>query len=239
MQQRSDQPGPRISPIKHQHVLGAEPVKPLKQHLTFADQRTVQNQRVEQLDPWSKQTEDHRLPNMASPFWVKQGQANLRCIRRQDPQALPVRLLRNDLIDQTQQFRIERIEGIGDQMATRLREGTGRDHPTQTGSSGKQGKEGIELSLNCAANTGEQECDQIREWQLTVSGEKPRLASDGGKEISTVNVVRQPRNDIGIFRPSYKAYLYQLVTGYIVSYHSQIAKLPELDDKSLSQEDWS
>ncbi|MGB4911222.1 MAG: hypothetical protein WBO95_03645 [Candidatus Dechloromonas phosphoritropha] len=144
---------------------------------------------------------------MASPFWVKQGQANLRCICRQDPQALPVRLLRNDLIDQTQQFRIERIEGIGEQMATCLREGTGRDHPTQTGSSGKQGKEGIELSLNCATNTGGQECDQIREGQLTVSGEKPGVTSGGAKEISTMNVVRQPSNDIDIFRPPYKNYL--------------------------------
>ncbi len=120
MQQRRDQPGTRIPAIKHQHVLSTESVKPLKQHLTFADQRTVQNQRVEQFDPWPKQTEDGRFSNMAAPFQVKQGQTYLRCIRRQDPQALPVRLLRNDLIDQAQQFCIERLKEIGDQMAARL-----------------------------------------------------------------------------------------------------------------------
>ncbi|MGB4225913.1 MAG: hypothetical protein WBJ68_04525 [Candidatus Dechloromonas phosphoritropha] len=116
-------------------------------------------------------------------------------------------------------------------MATRLREGTGRDHPTQTGSSGKQGKEGIELSLNCAANTGKQECDQICGGQHTVLGEKPGVTSGGAKEISTMNVVRQLRNDIGIFRPPYKIYLYQLVTGYIISWRGMMAKLSKLDDK--------
>jgi len=237
MQQRRDQPGSRTAPIEHQHVLVTEPVKPLKQHLAFANQRTVQDQRVKQLDPWPKQTEDHRLPNMAAPFRIKQGQANLRCVRRQDPQTLPVRLLRNDLIDQAQQLCIERLKEIGDQMATRLGEGAGRDRPTQAGSSGKQRKEGIKLSLNCAANTGEQESDQIGEWQLAVSGEKPGLASGGGKKIGTMNVVCQPRNDIGIFRPSYKAYLYQLVTSYIISRRGLMAKLTELDDKLLSQED--
>ncbi len=109
-------------------------------------------------------------------------------------------------------------------MATRLREGTGRDHPTQTGSSGKQGKEGIELSLNCAANTGKQECDQICGGQHTVLGEKPGVTSGGAKEISTMNVVRQLRNDIGIFRPSYKAHLYQLVTSLMIPISNQIAK---------------
>ena len=217
MQQRSDQPGPRIAPIEHQHVLATEPVKPLKQHLAFADQRTVQNQRVKQLDPGPKQTEDHRLPNMTATFRVKQGQANLRRIRRQDPQALPEWLLRNDFIDQAQQFRIEWIEEIGKQMTACFGESTGRNHPAQASSSGKQGKERIKLGLNCAPNTGEQEGDQIRERQLTVSGEKSGLASGGGKKIGTMNVIRQPRNDISIFRPSYKVYLNQLFTGYIVS----------------------
>ena len=51
------------------------------------------------------------------------------------------------------------------------------------------------------------------------------------KEISTMNVVRQLRNDIGIFRPPYKIYLYQLVTGYIISWRGMMAKLSKLDDK--------
>ncbi|MGB5008992.1 MAG: hypothetical protein WBO88_01670, partial [Candidatus Dechloromonas phosphoritropha] len=42
----------------------------------------------------------------------------------------------------------------------------------------------------------------------------------------------------GIFRPSYNAYLYQLVTCSIISWRGQMAKLPKLDDRPLSQEDW-
>ncbi|MBP8788800.1 MAG: DNA polymerase IV, partial [Candidatus Dechloromonas phosphoritropha] len=40
-----------------------------------------------------------------------------------------------------------------------------------------------------------------------------------------------------IFRPSYNAYLYQLVTCSIISWRGQMAKLPKLDDRPLSQED--
>ncbi|MGB4225248.1 MAG: hypothetical protein WBJ68_01080, partial [Candidatus Dechloromonas phosphoritropha] len=67
-----------------------------------------------------------------------------------------------------------------------------------------------------AANTGKQECDQICGGQHTVSGEKPGVTSGGAKEISTMNVVRQLSNDSGIFRPSYKIYLYQLVTSLMI-----------------------
>ncbi len=122
------------------------------------------------------------LPGQAS-------QTYLRCIRRQDPQALPVRLLRNDLIDQAQQS----VLSGSKRLATRwLRafEKALAGSPDKGGSSGKQGKEGIKLRLNCAANAGEQESDQIREWQFTVSGEKPRLAAGGGTEIGAMNVVR-------------------------------------------------
>ncbi|MGB4855233.1 MAG: hypothetical protein WBP37_06815, partial [Candidatus Dechloromonas phosphoritropha] len=38
---------------------------------------------------------------------------------------------------------------------------------------------------------------------------------------------------------SYKAYLYQLVTCSIISWRGQMAKLPKLDDRPLSQEDWT
>ena len=87
-----------------------------------------------------------------------------------------------------------------------------------------------------APDTGEQECDQIREGQLTVSGEKPGVTSGGAKEISTMNVVRQPGNDFDIFRQSYNFYLYQLVTGCIISWGGMMTKFAKLDDKSLSQE---
>lgn len=97
----------------------------LEQHLPFADQRAVQNQRIEQLDARTKQAEQVGLADAALSLRVEQGQAKLGRIGGENPQPQPERLSRNTLVDQAEQFGVERIEDIGKQVAARLRESAG------------------------------------------------------------------------------------------------------------------
>jgi len=173
IEQGGHQPGARVTAIKDQHVVGAKSVEPLEQHLSLADQRAVQNQRIEQLDAGTKQAEQRRFADAAFALRVEQGQANLRRIGGQNPQSLPTRRFGKMLIDQAQQFVIEGIEYICPQMASRLREGAGRDLPTQAGSACQQGKERIEFSLHRPADSGEQKGDQVQKGQITLASEIP------------------------------------------------------------------
>lgn len=190
--QDSDQAAPGITAIEHQHVLVAQPVKALEQHLPFADQGAVQNQRVEQLDARTKQAEQGGLADAALSRWVEQGQANLGRIGGQDPQSQPERLSDNDLVDQAQQFGIERIEGIGKQVAARLRESAGGDHATQAGSPFQQCKKGIKLNLYCATHAGKQEGNEFGESQIALASEMPRGTPSRIKESGALNKSREP-----------------------------------------------
>ena len=128
MQQGCNQPSPRITAIKHQQVGATQTIKALEQHLSLTHQRTVQNQRIKQFNARPEQTEYRRLTDTTLARLIQQGQANLGSIRRQNPQTMPKRLCWDGLIDQTQQFRIERIKNVGQQMTTRLGKSTGSDH---------------------------------------------------------------------------------------------------------------
>jgi len=162
---------PRITVIQHQHVLAAQWVKAFEQHLPFADQRAVQDVRIEQLNAWAKQGEQGGLLDAALALRVEQGQAHLGSVGGQNPQSQPKRLSGNVLVDQTQQFIIERIQDIGPKAAARLRESAGGDHATQAGSPLQQGKESIRLGLHCPTDAGEQKSDQAEEGQIAVASE--------------------------------------------------------------------
>ena len=92
------------------------------------------------------------------------------------------------LINQSQQFVIEGIEDICPQMTSSLREGAGRDLPTQPGSACQQGKECIEFRLHRTADSGEQKSDQVRKGQITLASEIPWVAPRGFEERGALNV---------------------------------------------------
>ncbi len=203
MQQGRDQPRPRVAAIEYQHVLSAKPVQALEQHLPLADLRAVQNQRIEQLDPRTKQTEQRRLAHTALALGVEQRQANLRRISRQHPQPLPERLIGKRFINQPQQLRVEWIEDIRKETAACLRERAGGDPSRQAGSPRQQRKERIEFALNGPAHTAEQEGDQIGEGQATRTREIPGFAASRFAKGGALDEVRKPGKYVDIFRPSY------------------------------------
>ncbi len=173
MQQGGDQPRPRKAAIEHQQVVAVKPVEALEQHLPLADQGTVQNQRIEQLDPRPQQAEQRRLAHATPALAVKQRQANLRGVGGQNPQSLPQRLIWQGLIDQPQQLRVERIEDIGPKTAARLRKCAGGDHTAQAAAPCQQREERIEFALHGAAHAGEQKGNQMGEAQIPFAREIP------------------------------------------------------------------
>ena len=237
LEQDGDQPATGITAIKHQHVLAAQAVKALEQHLPFADQRAVQDQRIEQLDAWTKQAKQGGLVDTALSLAVEQGQANLGGIGGQHPQPQPERLSRNDLVHQTKQFGIERIEDIGKQMAARLRESTGGDHATQAGSPRQQGKKGIKFDLNRTPYAGKQEGDQVGKGQIALASEMLRLTPSRFEESGTLNKGCELGKYVDIFRPSYLTYKYQLVTGRIIARHDRFSVPAIKYAEVLSHED--
>lgn len=237
MQQGGDQPRPRKAAIEHQQVVVVKPVEALEQHLPLADQGTVQNQRIEQLDTRPQQAEQDRLAHATPALAVKQRQANLRCVGGQNPQSLPERLIRQRLIDQPQQLRVEQIEDIGAKTAARLRERAGGDHAAQAAAPGQQREERIEFALHGAAHAGEQKGDQMREGQIPFAREIPRIPARRFAKGCALNKPGQPGKHIDIFRPSYLTYKYQSVTTLIIPrYGSPIAPSAKYVDV-LSHED--
>ena len=212
MQQGCHQPRPRVASIEYQHVLSAKPVQALEQHLPLADLWAVQNQRIEQLDTRTKQTEQCRFAHTALALGVEQRQANLRRIRCQHPQPLPARLIGKRFINQPQQLRVEWIEDIRKEAATCLRERAGGDPSRQAGSPRQQREECIEFALNGTAHTAKQESDQIGEGQATRTREIPGVAASRFEKGGALDEVRKPRKYVDIFRPSYLTYKYQSVT---------------------------
>jgi hypothetical protein len=235
--QGGDQPGSRITAIQYQHVLTAKAIETLEQHLPLTNQRAVQNQRIKQLDAWTKQAEQGGLADATLSIPVKQSQANLGSVGGQNPKALPKRLSGNALVDQAQQFIVERIEDIGKEPAARFRESAGGDHATQAGSPVQQGKEGIQLDLHRPADTGEQEDDQIGEGQIAVTSEMPRVPASRFQETGAMDKGREPRKYVDIFRPSYLAYKYQLVSAHITPKVGSSPRAAMKYAKTLSHED--
>lgn len=193
LEQDSDQPATGVAAIKHQHVLAIKAVKALEQHLPFADQRAMQNQRIEHLDAGTKQAEQRGLADAALSLGVEQGQANLGGIGGQNPQPQPERLSGNGLVDQAEQLGIERLEDIGKQMAARLRESTGGHYATQAGSLRQQGKEGIKLNLHRAPYTGEKKGNEVGEGQSAVASEILRFTPSSFEESCALNKGGEPR----------------------------------------------
>ena len=223
VQQGRDQPGARITAIEHQHVLSAQPVQTLEQHLPLADLRAVQDQRIKQLGAGAKQTEQRRLADTPPPVTVEQGQANLRRIGGQYPQALPARCFGQVRIDEAQQLVIERIEDIRSQMAARLRERAGCHYPGQADSPGQHGEERIKFDLHRAANAGEQKGDQRREGQIALASEIPGIPAGRFEKGLALNEGGETVKYVDIFRPSYLTYKYQSVTAHILT-HPRLSK---------------
>ena len=228
---------PRVASIEYQHVLSAKPVQALEQHLPLADLWAVQNQRIEQLDTRTKQTEQCRFAHTALALGVEQRQANLRRIRCQHPQPLPARLIGKRFINQPQQLRVEWIEDIRKEAATCLRERAGGDPSRQAGSPRQQREECIEFALNGTAHTAKQESDQIGEGQATRTREIPGVAASRFEKGGALDEVRKPRKYVDIFRPSYLTYKYQSVTAHILT-HPRLSKdLTQEYAEMLSHED--
>lgn len=237
LEQDSDQPATGITAIEHQHVLAAKAVKALEQHLPFADQRAVQDQRIEQLDARTKQAEQGGLADTALSLRVEQGQADFGSVGGQNPKALPKRLSGNVFVDQAQQFSIERIEDIGNQAAARLRESAGGHHATQAGSPLQQGKERIQLNLHRSPDAGEQEGDQTREGQIAVAGEMSRVPASRFQECGALDKGSELGKYVDIFRLSYLAYKYQFVTSHITPPREWSLALVMKYANTLSHED--
>ncbi len=96
------------------------------------------------------------------------------------------------LINQAQQFVIEGVEEIRPQMASSLREGAGRDLPTQAGSACQQGKERIEFRLHRTTDSGEQKGDQVWKGQITLASEIPWVAARGFEKRGALNIGSEP-----------------------------------------------
>lgn len=237
VEQGGNQPGSRITAIQYQHVLTAKAVETLEQHLPLANQRAVKNQRIEQLDAWTKQAEQGGLADAALSVPVKQSKANLGSVGGQNPKALPKRLSGNALVDQAQQFIVERIEDIGKEAAARLRESAGGDHARQAGSPVQQGKEGIQLDLHRPADTREQEGDQFGEGQVAVASEMPRVPASRLKESGALDKGSELGKYVDIFRLSYLAYKYQLVRRRIIPQRGQSPGSATKYAETLSHED--
>lgn len=238
VEQGRHQPGPWITTIQHQQILAPQPVQALEQHLPFADQGTVQDQRIEQLNAGAKQAEQGGLADAALALLVEQGQANLGSVCGQDPQAVPERLRGNALIDQTQQFRIERLEDMGKKAAARLRESAGGNLAAQPGSPAQQGKERIQFNLYGSPDAGEQEGDQTGEGQVALASEMPRVTAGSFEKSGALNEGGEPGKYVDIFVTSYLAYIYQLVTSRIVAQDGWPVMSAMKYAKALSHEDW-
>ena len=238
VQQGGDQPGARITAIKHQHIVGAQPVQTLEQHLPLADLRAVQDQRIKQLGAGAKQTEQRRLTDTTSSLRVEQRQANLRRIGGQYLQAQPARGFGKVFIDQAQQLVVEQIEDIRSQMAARLRECAGGHYPGQADSPGQHGEERIEFNLNRTADAGEQKGDQRLKGQIALACEIPGITPGGVEEDRALNEGGEAVKYVDIFRPSYLTYKYQSVTAHILT-HPRLSKdLTQEYAEMLSHEDW-
>ena len=238
VQQGRDQPGARITAIEHQHIVGAQPVQTLEQHLPLADLRAVQDQRIKQLGAGAKQTEQRRLTDTTSSLRVEQRQANLRRIGGQYLQAQPARGFGQVRIDEAQQLVIEQIEDIRSQMAARLRECAGGHYPGQADSPGQHGEERIEFNLNRTADAGEQKGDQRLKGQIALACEIPGITPGGVEEDRALNEGGEAVKYVDIFRPSYLTYKYQSVTAHILT-HPRLSKdLTQEYAEMLSHEDW-
>jgi hypothetical protein len=207
----------RIATVEHQHVLVAQAVETFEQHLALTHQGTVQDQRIEQLDPGTKQAKQCRLAYATLPLAVKQGQANLRCIGGQHPQTQPERLRWQAFIDQAQQLCVEWVEDIGPKTTTRLRKRAGCHHPNQLAAPRQQGKERIKFALHGTTHTAEQESDQLRKGQTALAGEIPGILARRLAKGCAPDEVSKPGEYVDIFRPSYLTYTYQSVTGRILT----------------------
>ncbi|MBS1160019.1 MAG: hypothetical protein H6R15_2438, partial [Proteobacteria bacterium] len=99
----------------------------------------------------------------------------------------PMRLRGNGLVDQAEQFGIERLEDIGKQVTARLRESAGGHHATQAGSPFQQSKESIKFNLYCTTYAGKQEGDQVGEGQIALASEILRFTPSSFEESCALN----------------------------------------------------
>jgi len=186
----------------------------------------------------TKQAEQRRFADAASPLAIEQGQANLRRIDRQNPQVLPARCFGKVRIDQAQQLVIEQIEDIRPQTAARLRERAGGHLPGQAGSPGQQSEERIEFDLHRPADVGEQKGDQRRKGQVTQAGEKARTLPSDFEKRRALNEGCETVQYVDIFRPSYLTYKHQSVTAPILAQKAGVQNRRQKYAGMLSHEDW-
>jgi hypothetical protein len=155
-----------------------------------------------------------------------------------DPQPMPERLRGNTLVDQAQQF-IElsgsktwanrRLRAFRKALAVITRHKRVRRC--------QQGKEAIQARLHGTPDAREQKCDQIREGQITLASEIPVLTASRFQETGAMDKGREPRKYVDIFRPSYLAYKYQLVSAHITPKVGSSPRAAMKYAKTLSHED--
>jgi hypothetical protein len=200
-EQYRDQPGGRIAAVEHQEIVRAETIELFEQDLSLVADR-IERHALEQLHVGHEKRQCKQLPDRSAAVLIKQGQADLRAVGRQNAQAAPARDT-DGLVDQPQEFGIDGVEGRGEEMRASFREGCRGHHTNELGSLLEEREEGVEFSLHGAAHAGEQEYDQLRKGENAIAGEETGLATRGFQKGRRVDKGCEAFKYNSIFRPSY------------------------------------
>ena len=193
-----DQPGCRVAAVEHQHVVGAQALQCLEQHLALADLRAVHAGVQGQLRPGQMPREQALIAargSAAQGMTAAHGGREKRRVGDHRPQAAPQRGHRRRALDEPV---VEAAERIVAQAVACTGEGAIRGHALGRGLIMKVGEEVVQTGLLRLVARARQRRDQGRQPPLAPPGERALgiVSSRGRGKLSRVDGVAQAPKDM-------------------------------------------